>query len=83
MTMRRALVERIGLFDENFGSGAFTPMGGDTEYSYRAYVAGDVTDITVFHFHVRKTRETGYKLGDMCSSTRTFAARSTGTARTS
>jgi GT2 family glycosyltransferase len=57
--MRRALVERIGLFDENFGSGAFTPSGGDTEYSNRAYVAGAVIeyvpDMTVFHFRGRKT----------------------------
>jgi glycosyltransferase involved in cell wall biosynthesis len=66
MTMRRALVECIGPFDEDFGSGARFKSGGDTDYIYRAYLAGAaieyVPDMTVFHYHGRKTREEGQKL---------------------
>ena len=66
MTMRRALVERVGSFDEGFGSGARIGSGGDTDYFIRAYLA-DVTleyvpDMTVFHYHGRKTNDAGQKL---------------------
>jgi glycosyltransferase involved in cell wall biosynthesis len=40
MTMRRALVEKIGPFDERFGSGSIIPSGGDSDYLFRAYLAG-------------------------------------------
>jgi GT2 family glycosyltransferase len=66
MTMRRALVERVGPFDEDFGPGGRFISGGDTDYIYRAYLADAtleyVPDMTVFHYHGRKTREDGKKL---------------------
>jgi GT2 family glycosyltransferase len=66
MTMRRALVERVGPFDEDFGPGGRFISGGDTDYIYRAYLADAtleyVPDMTVLHHHGRKTREDGKKL---------------------
>jgi GT2 family glycosyltransferase len=66
MTMRRALVDRVGPFDEDFGPGARFISGGDTDYIYRAYLADAtleyVPDMTVFHHHGRKTSEDGKKL---------------------
>jgi GT2 family glycosyltransferase len=66
MTMRRALMERIGPFDESFGPGARISAGGDTDYLFRAYLAGAtieyVPDMTVLHYHGRKTRSAGFKL---------------------
>jgi glycosyltransferase involved in cell wall biosynthesis len=61
MTMRRELVEKIGLFDEDFGPGSLVGSGEDTDYVYRAYLGGaileHVPDMTVFHYHGRKTSE--------------------------
>jgi GT2 family glycosyltransferase len=37
MTMRRVLIERVGLFDEQFGPGSRF-AGEDTDYIYRAYL---------------------------------------------
>ena len=66
MTMRRALLDRVGLFDEDFGPGSRVGSGDDTEFMYRVYVAGVaidyVPDMTVFHHHGRKTRADGFKL---------------------
>ena len=66
MTMRRALLDRVGLFDEDFGPGSRVGSGDDTEFMYRVYVAGIaidyVPDMTVFHHHGRKTRADGFKL---------------------
>jgi glycosyltransferase involved in cell wall biosynthesis len=66
MTMRRVLVERIGLFDERFGPGAYIGSGEDTDLIYRAYLAGAtlqyVPDMTVFHHHGRKEPEAGRQL---------------------
>ena len=59
MAMRRALVERIGPFDVDFGPGSRVGSGDDTEYIYRAYIANatleHVPDMTVFHHHGRKS----------------------------
>jgi glycosyltransferase involved in cell wall biosynthesis len=59
MTMRRALVELLGPFDEDFGPGSRIGSGEDSEYAFRAYLAGvtleHVPDMTVFHHHGRKT----------------------------
>lgn len=59
LAMRRALIDRIGLFDERFGPGTSIPAGEDTDYIYRAYLANIrieyVPDMTIFHFHGRKT----------------------------
>jgi hypothetical protein len=66
MTMRRALVERLGLFDEDFGPGTPIGSGDDTEYLFRAYLAGitleHVPDMTVLHYHGRKTAASGFAL---------------------
>jgi len=60
VTMRRALVERLGPFDEYFGPGSNIGSGEDTEYAFRAYLSGivleHVPDMTVFHDHGRNTR---------------------------
>jgi len=61
MTMRRALVQRLGPFDENFGPGSLIGAGEDADYICRAYIAGAtleyVPDMTVFHHHGRKTSD--------------------------
>ena len=66
MTMRRALAERLGPFDEDFGPGSAIGAGEDTDYIYRAYLAGVtleyVPDMTVFHHHGRKTTDEGKEL---------------------
>ena len=66
MTMRRALVERLGPFDEDFGPGSVIGAGEDADYIYRAYLAGAtleyVPDMTVFHHHGRKTAAEGREL---------------------
>ena len=66
MTMRRALVERLGPFDERFGAGSSLESGEDSDYLFRAYLAGFtleyVPDMTVFHYHGRKQKPAGYKL---------------------
>lgn len=66
MTMRRALVERLGPFDEDFGPGSLIGAGEDADYIYRAYLAGAtleyVPDMTVFHHHGRKTADDGKEL---------------------
>jgi len=66
MTARRALVERLGPFDENFGPGSVIGSGDDIDYVFRAYLAGaileHVPDMTVFHYHGRKTAADGAAL---------------------
>jgi glycosyltransferase involved in cell wall biosynthesis len=66
MTMRRALVERLGHFNEDLGPGTPIDGGEDTDYFYRAYLANAtleyVPDMTVFHHHGRKTSADGKKL---------------------
>jgi GT2 family glycosyltransferase len=64
MAMPRALVERIGPFDEDFGPGSPVGSADDTEYAFRAYLSGvtleHVPDMTVFHCHGRKTSDAAY-----------------------
>ena len=66
LVMRRALLDQIGLFDEAFGPGSYIGSGGDADLLFRAYLAGAtleyVPDMTVFHYHGRKTPEAGRKL---------------------
>ena len=66
MAMRRTLIERIGFFDERLGAGTAIPAGEDTDYIYRAYLADVrieyVPDMTILHFHGRKTVSAAEKL---------------------
>jgi glycosyltransferase involved in cell wall biosynthesis len=66
MVMRRSLAERLGPFDERFGAGAIIPSAEDTDYNFRAYLAGAVLecvpDMTVFHHHGRNTLAAAKKL---------------------
>jgi GT2 family glycosyltransferase len=66
MTMRRALHEQIGPYDESFGPGSVIGSGDDTDYIFRAYLSGAVIeyvpDMAVFHHHGRKTAAAGYAL---------------------
>jgi glycosyltransferase involved in cell wall biosynthesis len=65
ITMRRALIERVGPFDEQFGPGSRF-AGEDTDFIFRAYLHRAtleyVPDMTVFHHHGRKTPDAGRKL---------------------
>ncbi len=66
MAMRRDLIEKVGFFNENFGSGSYINSSGDIEFVYRAYVA-DITveyepSLVIHHFHGRKRPEDGQKL---------------------
>jgi GT2 family glycosyltransferase len=66
MAMRRALVEKLGPFDERFGAGSSLESSEDSDYLFRAYLAGFtleyVPDMTIFHYHGRKQKPVGYKL---------------------
>jgi hypothetical protein len=66
MTMPRSLVETLGPFDERFGPGSVIGSGGDTDYLFRAYLAGFtlayVPDMAVIHWHGRKTVAEGRRL---------------------
>jgi GT2 family glycosyltransferase len=66
MTMPRTIVERLGPFDERFGSGSIISSAGDSDYVFRAYLAGIsieyVPEMTVFHYHGRKQRSVGNAL---------------------
>lgn len=59
MAMRRGVIDRVGLFDERLGAGTSCCAAEDTDYYYRAYLAGlklqVVPDLMVSHFHGRKT----------------------------
>jgi glycosyltransferase involved in cell wall biosynthesis len=63
MVMRRALFERVGFFDVDFGPGAQFGSTDDTDYVFRAYLCGaileHVPDMAVFHYHGRKARAAG------------------------
>jgi GT2 family glycosyltransferase len=66
MAMRRALLERIGPMDEAFGPGSYIGSGADSDFIFRAYLAGAtleyVPDMIVFHYHGRKSPESGRQL---------------------
>jgi glycosyltransferase involved in cell wall biosynthesis len=66
MAMRRALWNRLGPYDESFGPGSVVGSGDDTDYIFRAYLAGAtieyVPDMAVLHHHGRKTVAAGYAL---------------------
>ena len=66
MTMPRRIVEALGPFDPAFGPGSVIGSGGDTDYFFRAYLAGFtleyVPDMAVSHWHGRKTAAVGRAL---------------------
>jgi glycosyltransferase involved in cell wall biosynthesis len=66
MWMRRETAKLIGEFDENLGAGTKMPGGEDTDYFYRAYLAGAlieyVPDATIYHYHGRKKATDGHEL---------------------
>jgi len=73
MAMKRALMDKIGLFDERFGAGAVFKAAEETDYIYRVFRAGFpveyVPDLIVQHFHGRKDLNSihrmnyGYQMG--------------------
>ena len=64
--MRRALVDRLGPFNERLGVGTSIPAAEDADYNFRAYLADAmleyVPDMTVFHHHGRKSLAGARKL---------------------
>jgi glycosyltransferase involved in cell wall biosynthesis len=66
MSMRRAVVERVGFFDEHLGAGSSIPGGEDIDYIFRTYFANIlieyVPDMVVYHHHGRKSIFDGNKL---------------------
>jgi GT2 family glycosyltransferase len=66
LTMRRRVIERIGGFDEGFGPGSYIGSGADTDFIYRAYLAGIsleyVPDMVVFHHHGRRSIADGHQV---------------------
>jgi GT2 family glycosyltransferase len=64
--MRREVIERIGFFDEGFGPGSYIGSGADTDFLYRAYLAGAtleyVPDMAVFHHHGRRSVADGHQV---------------------
>jgi glycosyltransferase involved in cell wall biosynthesis len=74
LSVPRTVFEMIGLFDENFGSGAPFRSAEDTDLVYRAFKAGVpilyIPDLVVYHHHGRKTISDisnvnwGYQIGN-------------------
>ncbi len=66
MSMRRAVVERVGFFDEHLGAGTSIPGGEDIDYIFRTYFANIlieyVPDMVVSHHHGRKSISDGNNL---------------------
>ncbi len=66
MAMRREVLDRVGFFDENLGAGTACPAGEDTDFFYRAYLAGIalemVPDMIVEHHHGRRLPADAIKL---------------------
>lgn len=61
MTMHREIALRVGHFDERLGAGSSLKSAEDTDYLVRAFQFGIpieyVPDMTVLHYHGRRTRE--------------------------
>lgn len=66
MAMRRDVFRLIGPFDEKLGAGVSCSAGEDSDYFYRAYLAGVVLevvpDLVVSHFHGRRSVKERIKL---------------------
>jgi len=60
MAMSRAVLKRVGTFDERFGAGSPLRSAEDTDFLLRAFLAGvaveyDGDAMTVFHHHGRRS----------------------------
>jgi GT2 family glycosyltransferase len=74
MVIPRAVLDRLGGFDERFGAGTRLRAAEDADYVYRAHLAGIaveyVPDMAVSHFHGRRRPaeiarlNAGYALGN-------------------
>lgn len=69
MAMSRATFDHVGPFDERFGAGAPCEAGEDTDYLYRAHLAGIAVEyapsLIVAHFHGRRSRAEIMKLNSV------------------
>lgn len=68
MTMKREVVDKLGLFDVRFGAGAPFKAAEETDYIYRAQRAKIpveyVPDLIVQHFHGRKEKNEIVRLNE-------------------
>ncbi len=66
LAVRRRLIERVGLFDPDIGTGTRFGSAGDSDFFYRAWKAGEkllyVPSLFVHHDHGRSTREARFKV---------------------
>ena len=66
LMMRKTTAQRLGSFDERLGAGSIIPGGEDTDYIYRAYLAGItieyLPELIVYHHHGRKKLTDGHRL---------------------
>jgi len=67
--LRRGVIQRIGLFDPEFGAGARFFSAEDAEFFYRAWRSGEkllyVPEMFVYHDHGRQTEEAGLNLAHL------------------
>jgi glycosyltransferase involved in cell wall biosynthesis len=66
LAMRREVAEIVGPFDVRLGAGSRIPGGEDTDFIFRAYLAGVrleyVPNLVVYHYHGRRAVADGKKL---------------------
>jgi glycosyltransferase involved in cell wall biosynthesis len=66
LAIRRALIDRVGRFDTDLGTGTWFGSAGDSDFFYRAWKAGEklvfLPTLFVHHDHGRRTREAKLKL---------------------
>jgi glycosyltransferase involved in cell wall biosynthesis len=66
LAVRRTLIETVGLFDEDLGTGTRFGSAGDSDFFYRAWKAGEkllyVPSLSVQHDHQRHSEEDRLKL---------------------
>jgi glycosyltransferase involved in cell wall biosynthesis len=66
LAVRRSVIDRIGLFDPDLGTGTRFGSAGDSDFFYRAWRAGEklvfVPTVFVLHDHSRRTPEAKLKV---------------------
>lgn len=66
LAIRRSLIERVGLFDPDIGTGSRFGSAGDTDFFYRAWKATEkmiyVPELFILHDHGRRTQEAWKKV---------------------